>query len=258
MLIMSDSELQNYFINWCSVDGNVIKITGPILDRANYNQVKKLLESRGGKWKGSSVSGFVFDSDVTATEVITSICCGDLENKKQRFQFFATPDELADRMVEKLNINILEERPVRILEPSAGKGALICAIHRKFPELTVDAYEINPDCFESLKNIRGVRLNEKDFLSAPAGLIYDYIIANPPFAKNADIKHFRKMYEMLKYGGRLVCILSERAIDCKFRQCVEFSTWLRGLNVISLDKLPAGTFRTSGTETAAYMVCIEK
>ena len=85
---MTNEDLQIYFSEHCTVTDNVIRLGSPQLSRGDYLQVKKLLESRGGKWKGGKTSGFVFDSD--ATPVYTSICDGDLENKKNVYQFFPT------------------------------------------------------------------------------------------------------------------------------------------------------------------------
>ena len=111
---MTNQDLQEYFSEYCRVEQNVIKLGSTQLSREDYLQIKKLLESRGGKWKGGKTSGFVFDSDESAATVYASICDGDLENKKNVFQFFPTPDNIADRMVEKLNIP--SEIDVKFLE----------------------------------------------------------------------------------------------------------------------------------------------
>ena len=60
---MTKEDLQLYFTEQCTVSGNVIKLGQTQLSREDYLQIKKLLESRGGKWKGGKTSGFVFDSD---------------------------------------------------------------------------------------------------------------------------------------------------------------------------------------------------
>ena len=252
---MTNQDLQEYFAEYCHVEQNVIKLGSTQLSREDYLHVKKLLESRGGKWKGGKTSGFVFDSDENADAVYTSICNGDLENKKNVFQFFPTPDSIADIMVEKLDIS--SEIGVTILEPSAGRGALIKAVHRKFPNIIIDAYEINPDCYYALEQLCNIQIHKSDFMEIKEEAQFDYIIANPPFAKNADIKHFRKMFSVLKNGGRVCCILSSHAMEAREREVAEFKDWLYSLNP-EIEELPAGTFKEAGTDVRTFMVTLTK
>lgn len=249
---MTNRDLQEYFSDYCRVEQNVIKLGSTQLSREDYLQIKKLLESRGGKWKGGKVSGFVFDSNAEA--IYESICNGDLENKKNVFQFFPTPNAIADRMVEKLDI---PDEIVKVLEPSAGRGALIEAVHRQRPNIIVDAYEINPDCYYALEQLWNTQIHKSDFIEIKEEETFDYIIANPPFAKNADIKHLRKMFSMLKKGGRLCCIISSHALEAKEREVAEFKEWLYSLNP-EIEELPAGTFKEAGTDVRTYMVLIQK
>jgi hypothetical protein len=51
----------------------------------------------GGKWKGGKVFGFVFATD--PTELLDQIANGEKRNLKKEFQFFATPEKLADELV---------------------------------------------------------------------------------------------------------------------------------------------------------------
>ena len=249
---MTKDDLQVYFTEQCTVSGNVIKLGQTQLSREDYLQIKKLLESRGGKWKGGKTSGFVFDSD--AEMIYQSICSGDMENKKNVYQFFPTPDEIADMMVEKLDI---PDEIVKVLEPSAGRGALIEAVHRKFPNIIIDAYEINPDCYYALEQLYNVQIHKSDFMEISEEEVYDYIIANPPFAKNADIKHFRKMFSVLKKGGTMCCIISSHALEAREREVSEFKEWLYAKNPI-VEELEAGTFKTAGTDVRTFMVTLKK
>lgn len=249
---MTKEDLQEYFSEHCTVSHNVIKLGSTQLSREDYLQIKKLLESRGGKWKGGKTSGFVFDSD--AEMIYLSICSGDMENKKNVYQFFPTPDNIADRMVEKLDI---PDEIVKVLEPSAGRGALIEAVHRKRPNIIVDAYEINPDCYYALEQLWNVQLHKGDFLDVDEEEKFDYIIANPPFAKNADIRHFTKMFSVLKTGGRMCCIISSHALECKGREESEFKEWMYSLHP-DVEELPAGAFKTAGTDVRTFMVTAKK
>ena len=192
----------------CTVEGNVIKLPAQQLDRKLYQEVAKALELIGGKWKGGKVFGFQFNED--PTEMLEQIANGETRNIKKEFQFFATPDDLADDLVGYAKI----EENHMILEPSAGQGAIIKAIHRKLPNVLVHCYELMPINQVFLEKIPRAHFIAPDFLeltiagTTQKGIEYDRIIANPPFSKNQDIDHIQEMYKCLKPGGRLVSIAS--------------------------------------------------
>lgn len=123
-------------LNQCTVEGNIIKLPGVQLERKEYIEVKKRLELIGGKWKGGKVQGFVFETN--PSDLLAQISNGEKRNLKKEFQFFETPDFLADRLVELAEI---KDKDV-VLEPSAGRGAIVRATHRKFPAMDVFGYEL--------------------------------------------------------------------------------------------------------------------
>lgn len=119
----------------CRIEGNNVYLPDGQLDRKLYQKVAKQLTLIGGKWVGRKVQAFVFPDD--PTELLTQIQGGEKRNLKKEHQFFGTPEELADTMVELADIEVGD----RILEPSAGRGAIIKAIHRKYSLNTVYCYE---------------------------------------------------------------------------------------------------------------------
>jgi 16S rRNA G1207 methylase RsmC len=86
---------------------------------------------------------------------------------------------------------------------------------------------------------------------------YTKIIANPPFTKNQDIDHLKKMYDCLSEGGRLVCITSEAWVRGSQKKQVEFREWLEDVyaEIIPIEK---GTFKESGTMVGGQIVIIDK
>lgn len=234
----------------CTVDGLVVKLPNIQLDRKIYQEVAKSLELIGGKWKGGKVFGFVFLKD--PTELLNEIANGEKRNLKKEFQFFGTPDFLADKLVLLAEINNGDV----ILEPSAGQGAIIKAINK--------VCKNTPDCFELmdvnvlvLKN-SGLEFNliGDDFLQNK-GLKYNKIIANPPFNKNQDIDHLREMYNLLFDNGRLVCITSESWVNGSQKKQVEFREWLESVNATILD-IERGSFKESGTMVGGKIIVIDK
>ncbi len=235
----------------CKVEGMVVKLPPTQLDRKLYEQVKNKLELIGGKWKGGKVAGFVFQQD--PTDLLEEIAGGENRNIKKEFQFFATPDSLADRMAALAEIDATHS----ILEPSAGQGALIKAVNKLVPVSRVHCFELMPLNQSFLKKLPSAVIVGEDFLQADEELEFDRIIANPPFTKNQDIDHILKMYSLLKEGGRLVTIASPSWTFGSQKKQVEFREWLDEIGA-QVEPLPEGTFKESGTNIKAMLIVIDK
>lgn len=235
----------------CTVEGDTVKLPPAQLDRNVYIEVKNKLELIGGKWKGGKVMGFVFNEN--PTDLLAQIANGETRNLKKEYQFFATPDALADRLVELAEITGQDE----ILEPSAGQGAIVKAIHRaSWDARTVWGFELMELNQTFLNKIVGFRLLGDDFL-IECDSEFDKIIANPPFTKNQDIDHVRKMYDCLKDGGRIVSISSNHWRVSGNKKETEFKAWLESLDAKVYDIEP-GAFKESGTSIAANIIVINK
>lgn len=240
----------------CTVQDNVIKLPTIQLERKLYQEVAKSLELIGGKWKGGKTFGFVFPSD--PTELLEQITNGEKRNLKKEFQFFATPEQLAEKLVSMAEI----ENHHSILEPSAGQGALVKAVNKLLSTKKVYCYELMPVNQTFLKKIETVELIGEDFLN-PNNLninqqrVFDRIIANPPFAKNQDIDHIKKMYDRLKPGGRLVTISSKHWQHSSNKKETEFKQWLNDVDA-SIEEIEAGAFKESGTVVGGLIITINK
>tara|TARA_Y100000034_G_scaffold29728_2_gene36233 strand:+ start:6631 stop:7383 length:753 start_codon:yes stop_codon:yes gene_type:complete len=237
----------------CTVEDLVVKLPNIQLDRKDYLQVKKQLELIGGKWKGGKVAGFVFKTD--PTELLESIAGGAKRNLKKEYQFFATPPKTALQLV--VLVGRIKSHH-RVLEPSAGQGAII-------RELNVIG--IKPYCFELMEQNRIIleqsgldyELLGDDFLAEhPEDMLgFDAIIANPPFSKNQDIDHVRKMYSMLNDDGIIVSITSNSWRNGNQKKQKAFKEWLADIGAVVID-LEEGTFKESGTMVGANIVLIKK
>lgn len=234
----------------CKVDGLVIKLPAILLDRKAYIDVAKKLELIGGKWKGGKIAGFVFNED--PTDLLAEIATGAKRNLKKEFQFFGTPAKLADRLVEYAEI----EQHHSVLEPSAGQGAIVKAIGRRFPAMEVDCFELMPLNQSFLNKLPTAHLIGEDFLTA-TGPRYERIVANPPFSKNQDIDHIYHMAnQFLKFGGRLVSIAGKHWQISSNKKEVQFWEWLNEINAVIID-LPVGEFKESGTTIATCIIIID-
>jgi len=177
-------------------------------------------------------------------------------------QLFPTPADLADRMVDEAGIReaVRQNPSLRVLEPSAGTGHIVKAIQKAGVDPV--AVEINLTLCRLLEEI-GNDVHCADFLEmTPTGGTsetdlghFDRILANPPFAEGADVRHVTHALAFLKPGGRLVAIMSAGVLfrqdkaTTAFRQLVEEHGG-------TIEELPVGTFKESGTGVRTVLVVI--
>jgi phospholipid N-methyltransferase len=236
----------------CTVEGNIVKLPEIQLDRKDYTKVKKALELIGGKWKGGSVAGFVFPHD--PTDLLSEIANGGKRNLKKEFQFFPTPKKIAQQMVYYADIQPHES----VLEPSAGQGSIIKEINTQTGVIPhfYELMDTNMSVMKKDISIKG-QFVAKDYLKENNGLLYDKIIANPPFSKNQDIDHIEQMYSNCKVGGMIVTLCSKHWTLSKNKKETHFRNFIESLNHEILD-VEAGEFKESGTNISMLMLIIKK
>ena len=167
--------------------------------------------------------------------------------------YFPTPRDVVSTMVHYAQI----ETGHKILEPSAGSGAILDELDEWGPEdLAIVALEINPTLCEILQK-KGYDARPTDFFEIYQFAEFDRILMNPPFEKQADIAHVFHAFDHLKPGGRLVSIMSPSPFFRTDKRSLEFQAFIeeRGAEVIDL---PDGSFKESGTGVSTKLVIIDK
>ena len=220
------------------------------LDRKTYTDTNKLLESIGLKWN-RKLKAHISSEDVSE-KWYNMIDSGEWVDVQKEYQYFPTPKEIVQQMIDMVNWNNVES----CLEPSFGTGNIL----KEFPlmtDITVYGCELNTDMFnktiKEVGNLENVELFNMDFLDFNKSV--DCIIANPPFTKLQSIKHFNHMVELLNPNGQLVCILPsgdyDKSSSIKLRQ--EFAKFVDDNNceVVYLDN---GDFKESGTMVKTIIV----
>ena len=235
----------------CTLENNMLKIPLVQFNKKSYAEVKKRIEEAGGKWEGGSTQAFKFPFD--ANRVFNQLQTTGRCNLAQEFQFFETPAELADLLVS-LAGGVRDTD--NILEPSAGRGALIKAVHRSCPSAIVDCYELMPENREILNGISGVRIKGENFITECHDT-YSLIIANPPFSNNQDVDHTMKMYDLLCAGGRMAVICSSHWKLSSEKKCVKFRAWLENVGA-NVSDIKEGAFKESGTGVNTTIISIIK
>jgi len=231
--------------------GNNLKLTGQ-LDRNLYTRTNKVLEAAGGKWNRKA-GAHIFEADAS-DRIEQIILTGDVVVPKDDFEFFPTPLGVVRHVIQLADIR----DGMRVLEPSAGQGAIAKAAHDAAADVMIDMYELMPannDALHSL-NLRLSGIGKPvDFLTVEPEPVYDRVVMNPPFGRQADIKHVNHALKFLKSGGMLVSVMSSSVtfrsnkLTADFRQMVED----RGGHI---EELPESSFKSSGTMVSTVIVVI--
>jgi len=222
------------------------------LSRPQYDAAMKVIGGAGGKWNRSAKC-HVFTRDPREA-LGMAVETGKAVNIQQTLQAFYTPAALAARMANLLCLN----RNMRVLEPSAGEGALVEAI--AVYDAQIDCYEIDDHAIKVLKEMAEqgmyvMRATKQDFLNVDPKQVglYDAICMNPPFTRGAAIKHTLHALKFLKPSGRLVGILDAGVLFRTDKATTGFREKIESLGG-TFQKLPAGSFSESSTEVATVLL----
>jgi predicted RNA methylase len=218
------------------------------LDRAVYARVNKALVAAGGKWNRAA-GAHVFAEDPRDV-VEAMILTGEIISVKQAFGYFATTPEVLARLMEHAAL----ESGQTLLEPSAGCGVIARA--GLAAGAVVDCVEIRHDAAVALHEsglYRSVQCD--DFLTMPVQPIYDRVVMNPPFARQADLRHVRQAFDWLKPGGRLVSVMSAGVVQRSNRASLDFQDFVADHGGV-FEELPENAFRASGTQVRTVLVSL--
>lgn len=232
-----------------TVKGNIIFLTCGQLDRKQYQAVNEVLENMGGKWNRKE-KGHVFPED-PADKLESVLLTGEIIPPK-KYGYFPTPSAQAEEVVAQAGI----VPGMTVLEPSAGRGALALPSAHVTGKENVFCYELLDDNCKSLQG-HGLQFTQADFLTiSPNGVRYDRIVMNPPFEKQADIDHVLHAWKFLKPGGRLVSIMSAGVLFRDNKKTTAFRDLANEHGTI--ERLPEGSFKESGTGVNTVIVVMDK
>lgn len=245
-----DNEVLNV-LSAAECNGPQLFLTGQ-LDRNLYTRTNKVLEAAGGKWNRKA-KAHIFDTDAS-DRIEQIILTGDVVVPKDDFEFFPTPPAVAERVIELADI----QNGMRVLEPSAGKGALALAAQQSALDVKVDMFELMPENNAHLHsmNIKTAKIGDPiDFLSVEPMASFDRIVMNPPFGRQADIKHVSHALKFLKPGGLLVSVMASSLTFRSNKLTTDFRQLIvdRGGHI---EELPEGAFKSSGTMVNTVIVVI--
>jgi hypothetical protein len=173
----------------------------PTMSRPNYENFKKVLAALGGSWNGKTHL-FWRDPSSAIQELLE---VGKMPQINP-YSLFETPDCAIDDLFLLLDMPEGEyDNPWRILEPSAGRGAIARRIRERLPNAQIDCFEIDPVNREALE-AQGFNVIGHDFLEADIKGDYHFVVMNPPFERDAYVAHVTKAYSYVARGGKLGAI----------------------------------------------------
>lgn len=230
----------------CEIKENKIYLQGQ-LDRKQYLNINEVLETIWAKWnrkEKAHIAEWLTNEDLenALSDIIETWEVETLKDTIKKFQFYATPKEVAKYLVELAEISETD----RVLEPSAWLWNIADEI--KTWKLTLVEFDF-AKCEELLK--KWYTPINSDFLNFNWN--FDKIIWNPPFSKSQDVKHILHMYELLNKWWRIVSVASS---GIQWREWKLYDE-LKALNpeFIDLDKW---SFKESWTWVNTCIVIINK
>lgn len=247
-------------LHQCTIKNGVLYLPNIRLDRKMYEAVNEVISRLGGKWNRKA-KGHVFECD--PSEDFQQVLETQAMPKKNPTAYYATPSNTAQDILYNSDFACIPTNTRRILEPSAGTGALAREIEAycqsRGIRASIDCCEILPKHQQKLQE-QGFFVVSGDFLSYNPVSKYQAIIMNPPFAIEGDslayITHIEHAWSLLADGGVLISIapsgftFREDKRTSAFRSLVEqHGTWRN---------MESGSFAESGTGVNTVVITMKK
>lgn len=245
-----------------TVIGMELRLPPGQLDRATYVSVNAALEALGGKWN-KKAGAHLFSADPTVK--LAELLGTGVVPAKNPLAFYSTPVAVTDAMVRLAAVD-RQDAGLRILEPSAGTGALALRVMEAFPAATMHCVEVDPE-----RSVACERVEEKgiaavwcsDFRTwARDSVSYDLVVMNPPFVVEDDAAawmiHVRLAYNLLARHGVLVAVLPNSYVHRSDKRHVAFREWAEERGAVVQEIPPeAFAFAESGTGVSTILLRLE-
>lgn len=225
--------------------GIALRLPQEQFPRDLYSRVDKALRNAGGKWDRKSRS-HVFPVEAQP-RLSAMLGTGISVDEKKRDQSFFTPSDLAREIAA-----LADVRGCDVLEPSAGRGALVTAC-LSAGAARLYAVEKNKEYAQDIEGAAAMCLG-CDFLELTelwGGRLFHRIVMNPPFTKNQDIKHVNHALKFLAPNGILVAIMFDNQSRKGFQEIVA----KYDPEIIEVER---GAFKESGTMAPTIIVKVQK
>jgi predicted RNA methylase len=177
--------------------------------------------------------------------------------------YFPTPDGVIRTMLEQVEIEI--DVGDYILEPSAGKGSIVDALSKEYPDAVIHCIEWNNNLRQILELKDYTVICDDVFAEALTTYHHKYklIVMNPPWGKEygaaEDARHILHCYEnFLADDGQLISVVSASAVFNQNKDYAKFREFVDE-NGYFVD-VPQGAFKNAdrSTGTSVKIVVLDK
>ncbi|MFD6094771.1 class I SAM-dependent methyltransferase [Nocardiopsis flavescens] len=187
-----------------TTDGDRLSLGPQPLDIGEWETLHELLKAAGEQSEPRARRNRF---SRPAADVLAEMRTGHFEAVLER-PHLPTPAESASKLLP-----FAELRPgARVLEPSAGDGALVRALADHGVDLHIDMVEKDPAHTPALRQLiaegKATSLRQGDFLSLTPPPVFDLIVMAPPAP--VQVLHIEHAYNCLAPGGHLVAAVAER------------------------------------------------
>lgn len=230
----------------CTFEANHLTLPEQ-LERSLYVKTDKVIQAAGGAWnrkaKAHVFGGEAFD------RIEQILLTGSIDVPKDDFEFFPTPAAIVEMIIDRAQL----DAGMSVLEPSCGRGAIIQGLEGIAQVHAIEKMAANYEFLKSLSWLASVR--QADFLEVEPDFQVDRVLMNPPFSKQADIKHVLHALRFVKPDGLLVAVMASSVTFRTNRLTEEFRDLVNERNG-RIESLPEGSFKTSGTGVNTVLVTI--
>ncbi|MDR6218168.1 methyltransferase [Deinococcus soli (ex Cha et al. 2016)] len=246
--------------------GVALHLTGTLKPNL-YQAVNEVLTRLDGRWNARR-RAHIFEQD--ARDLLREVVTSGRVQVRNPTAFFPTPSAVCDLVIASLEPDRMAWREqLRVLEPSAGKGALLDALRPSLEahlaqegaprNVTVHACELLPGNRLTLR-AKGYDVVSDNFLEYSPSDGYDLILMNPPFSvpgdKNAWVTHLLHAWSLLNPGGRLVAILPDTLRHRSDRQVMD--VYALAALYGHIEEIGRGAFKASGTNVNTIVLTLDR
>ena len=255
------SDLARRLLGQMTVRGNVLLKHPRKLERGEYEELTKVLDALGGKWRGGKTQGHVFGDGVDVAALIQDVLAGGTYVDPKANHLFETPRPLAIALVGLADVKAGEH----VCEPSAGKGRIATALREAGG--IVWCVELLPWNVKHLREAGFDRVRQGDFLTFSLADIvgsegpkagFAKIVMNPPFSAHSaydDIDHIMHAWGLLAPGGLLIAVAAAGVQFREDRRTKEFRKFVADHGG-HIAELAGDSFRSEGTSVRTCVVTL--
>lgn len=227
-------------------------------ERTTFLEAKKLISKIGGKWAGGKDPRFKLEFN--ATSLIQKFLADGSWPKKNKWSFFPTPKNVVDYIIKYSEASPEHfthyTRPVRILEPSAGRGNLAIALRDNYKaqgiQTDIVCVELDPINAIHLRK-EGFNVIEADFLTLSKDELgeFDIVVMNPPFNGSECADHVRHAQTFLPKFRFVVAVLPTTLFSSPYKKTKKLCHDISIINMGEFDEciFDGDTFEDTKVET---------